>query len=69
MIVDKLSITPGKAVLSSDTLWGALRGLETFSQLVYETEYESHGLVSRGRHLFVYLLPQIYHYQYGCTLI
>ncbi|XP_067931387.1 beta-hexosaminidase subunit alpha-like isoform X2 [Watersipora subatra] len=40
----KLQISEGSAMLSADTLWGALRGLETFSQLVYEAPSDSPGI-------------------------
>src|SRR6218665_2966640 len=33
-----LNITKSGAAIISDTVWGALRGLETFSQVVYEDE-------------------------------
>ncbi|XP_059917945.1 beta-hexosaminidase subunit alpha isoform X2 [Gadus macrocephalus] len=34
----QLNVSAGQAVLNSDTVWGALRGLETFSQLVQQDE-------------------------------
>jgi len=33
--VDSLSVKTGSAMLQANTVWGALRGLETFSQIIY----------------------------------
>ncbi|XP_033997606.1 beta-hexosaminidase subunit alpha isoform X2 [Trematomus bernacchii] len=37
-----LSVSAGKASLNAETVWGAVRGLESFSQLVYQDEYGSY---------------------------
>ncbi|XP_077067378.1 beta-hexosaminidase subunit alpha isoform X1 [Siphateles boraxobius] len=39
-----LSVSDGQAVLRSVTVWGSLRGLESFSQLVYQDDYGSYFL-------------------------
>ncbi|KAK5867346.1 hypothetical protein PBY51_011848 [Eleginops maclovinus] len=37
-----LSVSAGKATLNAETVWGAVRGLESFSQLVYQDEFGSY---------------------------
>ena len=36
-IKDELRISGGKAILVAPSVWGAVRGLDTFSQLTYIT--------------------------------
>ncbi|KAK2834449.1 hypothetical protein Q7C36_015150 [Tachysurus vachellii] len=38
----KLSVSQGQAVLKAESVWGALRGLESFSQLVYQDDNNSY---------------------------
>lgn len=37
-----LSVSAGQAVLRAESVWGSLRGLESFSQLVYQDDYNSY---------------------------
>ncbi|XP_026775473.3 beta-hexosaminidase subunit alpha [Pangasianodon hypophthalmus] len=37
-----LSVSAGQAVLRAESVWGALRGLESFSQLVYQDDHNSY---------------------------
>ncbi|KAG7473371.1 hypothetical protein MATL_G00095090 [Megalops atlanticus] len=37
-----LGVYAGQGVLTAETVWGALRGLESFSQLVYQDEYDAY---------------------------
>uniref|UniRef100_A0A8C2WDM2 Beta-hexosaminidase n=1 Tax=Cyclopterus lumpus TaxID=8103 RepID=A0A8C2WDM2_CYCLU len=39
---NNLSVSAGKASLNAETVWGAVRGLETFSQLVYQDDFGSY---------------------------
>ena len=45
---DALTVSAGSARLVGNSIWGVLRGMETFSQLVYEV---GKGNVSPGYYL------------------
>jgi hypothetical protein len=48
-MIDTLQVTGDFASLTSKSLWGSLRGLETFSQLIYEND---EGTVSLNNNKF-----------------
>uniref|UniRef100_A0A8C6LIA2 Beta-hexosaminidase subunit alpha n=1 Tax=Nothobranchius furzeri TaxID=105023 RepID=A0A8C6LIA2_NOTFU len=39
---DNLSVSAGHASVNAESVWGVLRGLETFSQLVYQDDFGTH---------------------------
>ncbi|ROL46620.1 Beta-hexosaminidase subunit alpha [Anabarilius grahami] len=47
-----LSVSDGQAVLRSVTVWGSLRGLESFSQLVHQDDYGSDAMAYSKLNVF-----------------
>lgn len=58
-VVDTLVVgfnLTANATLTSNTIWGILRGMETFSQLLYHEYLEGPVVDPKIEHLFITLL-------------